>query len=419
MKIKIVFIIFFIIQFTSIYSHIIIPFKNNLDILSLTENNFIDKLYDLNITSNISLGTPFQTIPFNIKLSQFHLIVLSEDSKDGKKIISFNQFNSKSFFSKYEFPEFLDLPEVEFCKKSYDKFKIDNNIIEEFNFLLGYDTIKNQSAVLGLKNNDNYLNYSFIHQLKKREYINSSVFYFNFSKKNLNEGEIIIGNYPHEIEKNLYKYESYQTISLINSKYGQLYDISITEIMIGKKKIAERQKFTFYFESYFIRFPFEFQTIVEKEFFNHYIENHKCSFIKHNLKDLIFYVCDNDINIKKLKDLAFHSHELNFTFIFKPEELFIKIKDKFIFLICFTKNFKSEFAFGYFFFKKYLIIFEQDRKLIGFYKNDKISYSYSWILTILFGIIIIGLIYYIFKILKKKRKIRANELEEKFDYLPQ
>ena len=184
MKIKIVFIIFFIILFTSIYSHIIIPFKNNLDILSLTENNFIDKLYDLNITSNISLGTPFQTIPFNIKLSQFHLIVLSEDSKDGKKIISFNQFNSKSFFSKYEFPEFLDLPEVEFCKKSYDKFKIDNNIIEEFNFLLGYDTIKNQSAVLGLKNNDNYLNYSFIYQLKKREYINSSVFYFNFSKKN-------------------------------------------------------------------------------------------------------------------------------------------------------------------------------------------------------------------------------------------
>ena len=71
MKIKIVFIIFFIILFTSIYSHIIIPFKNNLDILSLTENNFIDKLYDLNITSNISLGTPFQTIPFNIKLKRW------------------------------------------------------------------------------------------------------------------------------------------------------------------------------------------------------------------------------------------------------------------------------------------------------------------------------------------------------------
>ena len=118
--------------------------------------------------------------------------------------------------------------------------------------------------------------------------------------------------------------------------------------------------------------------------------------------------------------MEFHSKELNFTFSFKPEELFMKIKDKFIFLICFnSKKYEEEFAFGYFVLQKYLIIFEQERKLIGFYKINKTSYSYSWILTILFGIIIIGLIYYIFLILKKKRKIRANELEDNFEYLPQ
>jgi hypothetical protein len=420
MKIKIVFIIFFIILFTSIYSHIIIPFKNNLDILSLTENNFIDKLYDLNITSNISLGTPFQTIPFNIKLRQYHLIVLSQDSIDGKKIISFNQSNSKSFFSKYNYPEFLDLPELEFGKKSYDNFKIDNNIIEEFNFLLGYDSYYNQSEILGLKNNDFYVNYSFIYQLKNRKYINSSIFYFKFSENNFNEGEIIIGNYPHEIEKNKYKYESYQTIGIITTKYTLYYDIYITKITIGDKIIAEKKILQFYFESYFMRFPFTFKEIVEKEFFNNLIENHKCSFFKHNLKEFFFYICDDDINIKKLKKLEFHSKELNFTFSFKPEELFMKIKDKFIFLICFnSKKYEEEFAFGYFVLQKYLIIFEQERKLIGFYKINKTSYSYSWILTILFGIIIIGLIYYIFLILKKKRKIRANELEDNFEYLPQ
>ena len=150
--------IFFILQFKAIYSYIIIPFKNNLDILSLTENNYVDKLFALNITTNISLGTPFQTIPFNIKLRQFHIIVLSEDSEDGKKIKSFNQNNSNSFFSKYNLPEYLDLPELEFGKKSYDTFKIDNNIIEKFNFLLGYDSYSNESAILGLKNNELYVN---------------------------------------------------------------------------------------------------------------------------------------------------------------------------------------------------------------------------------------------------------------------
>ncbi len=412
--------IFFILQFKIIYSHIIIPFKNNLDILSLTENNYVDKLFALNITTNISLGTPFQTIPFNIKLRQFHLIVLSEDSEDGKKIKSFNQNNSNSFFSKYNLPEYLDLPELEFGKKSYDTFKIDNNIIEKFNFLLGYDSYYNQSAILGLKNNDFYVNYSFIYQLKNRKYINSSIFYFKFSENNFNEGEIIIGNYPHEIEKNKYKYESYQTIGIITTKYTLYYDIYITKITIGDKIIAEKKILQFYFESYFMRFPFTFKEIVEKEFFNNLIENHKCSFFKHNLKEFFFYICDDDINIKKLKKLEFHSKELNFTFSFKPEELFMKIKDKFIFLICFnSKKYEEEFAFGYFFLQKYLIIFEQERKLIGFYKINKTSYSYSWILTILFGIIIIGLIYYIFLILKKKRKIRANELEDNFEYLPQ
>ena len=412
--------IFFILQFKAIYSYIIIPFKNNLDILSLTENNYVDKLFALNITTNISLGTPFQTIPFNIKLRQFHIIVLSEDSEDGKKIKSFNQNNSNSFFSKYNLPEYLDLPELEFGKKSYDTFKIDNNIIEKFNFLLGYDSYSNESAILGLKNNELYVNYSLIYQLKNRKYINSSIFYFKFSENNFNEGEIIIGNYPHEIEKNKYKYESYQTIGIITTKYTLYYDIYITKITIGDKIIAEKKILQFYFESYFMRFPFTFKEIVEKEFFNNLIENHKCSFFKHNLKEFFFYICDDDINIKKLKKLEFHSKELNFTFSFKPEELFMKIKDKFIFLICFNiKKYEEEFDFGYFVLQKYLIIFEQERKLIGFYKINKTSYSYSWILTILFGIIIIGLIYYIFLILKKKRKIRANELEDNFEYLPQ
>ena len=78
---------------------------------------------------------------------------------------------------------------------------------------------------------------------------------------------------------------------------------------------------------------------------------------------------------------------------------------------------KKEWNFGNVFLQKYTIVFEQDRKLIGFYKQKEFSFSYSWIIVISLGIVIISLIYYIYILLKKKRKIRANELIENFEYI--
>jgi cbb3-type cytochrome oxidase subunit 3 len=83
-------------------------------------------------------------------------------------------------------------------------------------------------------------------------------------------------------------------------------------------------------------------------------------------------------------------------------------------------SFEKRWSFGYYFMKKYLIIFDQNRKLIIFYNKIKENnIQISIIISIIFGIIIIGLVIYIYNNLKKKRKIRANELEENFEYIQQ
>ena len=71
------------------------------------------------------------------------------------------------------------------------------------------------------------------------------------------------------------------------------------------------------------------------------------------------------------------------------------------------------------FFKKYQLSFESDRKLIVFY-NGKNKINILWIIVIcLILIIIILILLMIRKYLQMPRKIRANELNEDFEYLVQ
>ena len=78
------------------------------------------------------------------------------------------------------------------------------------------------------------------------------------------------------------------------------------------------------------------------------------------------------------------------------------------------------FQIGRQFFKKYVAVFDLDKKSISFYKKVSSSFPHflSWILLIVAVLIIGYLSYIIYTNRINKRKIRANELEENIDYLP-
>ena len=87
----------------------------------------------------------------------------------------------------------------------------------------------------------------------------------------------------------------------------------------------------------------------------------------------------------------------------------------------FNKNHRlNEWTLGRIFMKKYEMIFDPENKLIGFYNDYKgKSFNMSFTILIIFIIIIIGLIVIVNHIMKlKRRKTRANEIDEVFDYVP-
>jgi phosphotransferase system glucose/maltose/N-acetylglucosamine-specific IIC component len=102
----------------------------------------------------------------------------------------------------------------------------------------------------------------------------------------------------------------------------------------------------------------------------------------------------------------------------------MKYKNKYYFLILF-KWYIDKWNFGYPFFKKYQIFFDSDKKIFVLYPNKSNSNNWNfspWILVFVFALlfIITLIILLIFiKYFKQKRKIRANELEDNFEYLPQ
>ena len=414
-------IISFFELFQIIFSQIKIPFKNNIDFSSLTSDNFINKLSNLNITTNFSLGTPFQTIPFNIKLSNYHFICLSNNSSLGKKFISFEEDKSSSFQSMDKERRYCDLQETQYCRRGKEIFKItENNIINNLSFYISYDLEKNQSGILGFKFSYKFPEYNFINQLKEKNLILSYMFYFKF--KNLYEGEIIFGNYPHEIEKNKYDKIYLKHSRISQSFLNQDYSIQIESVKYGEKEIAKDREFYFEIDNYFLLCSLDFHKIIKEEFFNELLEEKKCEEkkLKIGIQDVFYYFCNNNIDLKKLKEIKFISLDFNYEFILKPDELFIKTNNKMFFIIYFMNSYNGRWSFGYYFIKKYLIVFDQNRKLIIFYNKIKESnIQISTIIAIIFGIIIIYLIIYIYNNLKKQRKIRANELEENFEYIQQ
>ena len=69
-----------------------------------------------------------------------------------------------------------------------------------------------------------------------------------------------------------------------------------------------------------------------------------------------------------------------------------------------------------------MFVFDGENKIIGFYDKNigKFIFPLSWIFVfILFILLIITIVYFKFFENINKRKLRANELEDNYDYITQ
>ena len=413
-----------IISIKSILSSVIIPFKNNIQDNLI--RNIFENLYITKITSNLKLGTPLQEIELYIQLQEDHIIVINSESEICKKKKIKKCFNSESsdtFYTKDKEEYQINLPEVESAKRSKDKLNLNSEItIKEIEFLLTNEILYQKSGILGLRMPDEKAQFNLIKQLKKNNIIDSYIFFIDFpDKNNINEGQIIIGQYPHDYNKKKYNKDNIEQrqVSYTPTKtLGQDYIFQCKKIFYGDNLIVKEQDISFIFESELFRASFKLKEILEEDFFNKYYKKNECEvkiYKESIIKNLTYIVCKNTIDISKMKPMKFQVEDFLEDIILTPEDLFFEVNNDLVFLIYFEDYWKMKWTFGYNFFRKYMVYFDQDNKMIGFYLKKKGENGIS-IFTIFFCIFLFGVIiflgYNIYQLMKKRKKLKAKELIE-------
>ena len=331
------------------------------------------------------------------------------------------------------------------CNPSKDIFDTFNN-----NFFCGY-------IGLQISSSSEYFEWdSIIYQLKSERFINTQKWSVIFDKNKINnyDGIFIIGIKEEEFYDifNSNIKNDYKTIYSINTFSNSDYEIKFDEIYFEiNNKNYSFNKFIqgiFIIDYDFIISNEDYFRSIKDIFFKKYIEKGIC-FIdkqeklikksKYDIQLLNIIFCEkNKFHINDLKSfpkLKLKHIGLYQVFEFTYEDLFMETKNYFIFKIVLNERNKHFWTFGRLFLKKYLFIFDNEQKSISYlginniYKREKyeednqienkdLKNKFHFIISILIiGISIIIGIFFGKIIFNKKKKKRANELDDDYEYI--
>ena len=369
---------------------------------------------------DLKIGTPYQTIPLFLSIDDYPTYISGEElnekynrnSSSSYKQISFKEeiFFFENFKSGYKSNETIELTNIKNKKEKVTNFT--------FIYTTSFhkkNNIKSKS-ILGLKKNGltTIKKENIIHQFKEKKIIDSMVWTLKY--KNENEEEFIIGGYPHEYDKN-YEEKNLKNVKAEMRVGAVFWDYIFGKVYSNQIFIGSEIRANLDIRYGLIKGCFSYKKYIENTFLN---ENNFCKKYDTLNHTIEYFICDFNCKIKNFPKLIFQHRELKFNFELTYEDLFEKRNDGYYSKIVFNINDEEEtFILGKPFLKKYQIIFEPDRKIIGIYikKNLNILSITLWVITVILSIIIISLIIIILKRYNNKpRKIRANELEEEFIY---
>ena len=414
-----------------------LPIKDESNIKSLEE--FINRRINNIFTTDIYLGEPPQLIPGFLKNHE-HKFFLSNNYCPESEYY----YKEKSKTFSYETPNnYLGI-------KISDSliFHSDNNDVKIENFTINVDNdMKTPQCFhigtqLLMKSDEKETN--FIDILHKKKNIKS--YFYKYTIKNDDELYLIC-DLDIDTNDNNYKFIKPLIMRFFpNSQFYQKWGLSFEYLKLLNNKYEYNDNINAEFD---INYGCLLGTSDFKEKFQKFIKDNDIEIEKEysERENYIFYFEKKNINKLKYFELEFYHRELDFNFTFFFEDLFLEKNNGFYFLIVFDYKTRTEWKFGFPFFKKYNFVFNHDSKIIGFnYKNinldDDIDYKISEkennkksesnkdninnktnkkIILIVAGLIILIILVlfsgvFIGKKLFSIRKTKVNELLELYDY---
>ena len=339
------------------------------------ENNFKSKTnQSLNIIVDLK-ETIFQTtsIYFEKYISENNDILCHYNTSEsstftgGKKYYKINEdIKSLCCYAKEFFQIYTDI-----SLKKYE--------IKQLNFVNTIDhNISNICGNIGLGyTHPESKAFHFLAQLYSNFELSEYSFTFNYSNNNSDEGIFTFGNMPHIYLPKKYKYENLIPIYSLNNKEPLIdcnellieregYKIDLKDMTYKIKIIPDIEGF---------EFPLYFFGDLEDIFFEKYLQKKICHKEVYDRTYRVIY-CDKgenkfeEKNIKSFPNITFYLGRIpdNFTANFIGEDLFYYKNNKNFFKII-EDTLGSNIILGRIFFKKYLTVFNQDKKQIYFYNN--------------------------------------------------
>ena len=237
------------------------------------------------------------------------------------------------------------------------------------------------SLIEGLYNNNS--------TLKK---INNLVFSIDYSQTDeVIDGQLIMGNYPHEYNSEKYDANNYKQIFMNETSLEENKDFHTTfyEAFFFKdnnqsynNKISidkpEQLHSIFILEQNMFCVPQAFFDLYIEEFFKEYINNRVCQSVEIDLGRYKTIICNKsetsstDSFDKTFPSVFFYHFEFNTTFEFTKEELLVE-KDGLLYFMMYvdTQNVDGYWGIGKIFMKKYLLTFDFENHAMGYYNETK------------------------------------------------
>lgn len=461
-------------NYSIIFPFITIPNKDPelTSFLNITTmNNIMKNIFLHDIYIKIELGSPPQVINLRLSINIDDFFISKNNTiyeeqypiKNGN--FYFNEFKSETYG--YQTEErghiyFSHRHLSEYAKDNFYFYFTNNKkiTIPNFPFFLAYKVNGPNHGIIGLKgglSEDGKMNDIFS-LLQDNSLIRNNIWYLYYNNKY--NGSLFFGNYPHH-DKNIIKEGKNEYLkinhfrkiyTIINEKnpenqwglnFEKIYLRNITISSTIDQEILNNcktcKKCILNPNFGIIIAPQKFKFLFENIYMNKYLNNKKCfqpmleMILKGKKKTYYYYYCDSSYLQEMKKDfqpIIFEHKEFLFNFTINFDDLYVQKNNYIFFKIIFDVNQQMEWILGDPFFNKYFFVFNSDSKEIGFYSkniNDNIFENNNGkegknsLLSILIKLIIGFLLVILGIIIGKKlfglrRKLRANELEDKFEY---
>ena len=418
-KLNFFFILSFIYINLTYESYIVYPFKKSTKEKKSYPENLLQN--DLEIT--LKIGTPPQSVDLNLRSRIYTFFVTSSQVNLPYKLFNEKESTSLVQISKKE----TSFTNMEYSKglKISESIYINDKELKGITLMLGTELAYNECGALGLRlinSHESSNDLSFIYQIKK--YANLDSYTFTLKYKNDEEGDLIIGAYPH-VYDNKFNEKNFFYSKAGSNKNGVNWVLNFDVIKYNNKSVnVGSKKSLINIEYGLIQAPFKYKNYFKNNFYGD-----RCSEKFNDKRNVTIVHCSSNFDITSFKDLIFELKDIETQFVFTYKDLFIKENNEYIFGIVFDEDVDAKdptWIFGKPFMKKYELVYDLDRKIIGLYKEGNESPSEKSKVNVVFIILLVililavaGLSYFIFFYLKKTRKSRAFELnDDNFDYVP-